>query len=52
MFPTKCQARKRGLATDIPLLYEFESKIPNERFLCNGNRQKIETKHCRRKGIL
>jgi len=29
----QCQAEKRGLATDIFLLYEFESKTMNERFL-------------------
>jgi len=48
------QVEKRGLATGIPLLYKFQSKTLNKRFLWKdlyGNRQKTETKHCRSKGI-
>jgi len=46
MFLMECQVEKRGLATSISLLYEFEPKTLNERFLWNvwkqiENRNKI-----------
>jgi hypothetical protein len=39
MFSAECQAEKRGLATDILLIYEFEPKMMNERFLWNAWKQ-------------
>jgi len=46
MFSMECQVEKRDLATSILLLYEFEPKTLNERFLWNAwkqteNRNKI-----------
>jgi len=39
MFPVECQTEMRGLAISILLLYEFESKTLNERFLWNAWKQ-------------
>jgi len=33
MFSAECQAEKRNLDIDIPLIYEFKSRTLNERFL-------------------
>jgi hypothetical protein len=39
MFSAECQAEMQDLVTDISLLYEYESKSMNERFLWNAWKQ-------------
>jgi hypothetical protein len=39
MFSAECQAEKRDLATGMPLSYEFEDKMLNERFPWNAWKQ-------------
>jgi len=39
MFSAKYQAKKRNPVTGIPLIYEFEPKTMNEKFLWNALKQ-------------